>query len=482
MMAGLLAGAATPLWAEAPATSLLPRRRGQATPAARDTLAVDRLIAEARLQGATVGFALADATTGEMLESGAADQPLPPASVMKALTAAYALNRLGPAHRFRTQVLATAPLQGGRVDGDLVLVGGGDPTLDTDRLGDLVARLAATGLRQVSGRLLYWDAALPQLDRIDAEQPEFVGYNPALGGLNLNFNRVHFEWRQAGGADWALTMDARAERFVPPVRMARMRVERRTLPLFTYEGDSQGDRWTVASEALGKGGARWLPVRHPGLYAAEVFRTLATAQGIDLPEPQSVAVLPTGQVLTSDASDSLDVILRDMLKHSTNITAEVAGLSASGAAGLTASAQAMQDWLLAHHGISARIADHSGLGGVSRISAGQMVRLLQGEQGGLLPNLMKGHPLTDAKGNAVEGHPVQVRAKTGTLNFVSTLAGYILLPGGRRLVFAIFAADPDRRARLSPQEREAPEGGKSWAKRARRLQGQLLMRWAGLYA
>ncbi|MFD1808302.1 D-alanyl-D-alanine carboxypeptidase [Gemmobacter lanyuensis] len=51
-----------------------------------------------------------------------------------------------------------------------------------------------------------------------------------------------------------------------------------------------------------------------------------------------------------------------------------------------------------------------------------------------------------------------MRAKTGTLNFVSALAGYITPPGGRQMAFAIFTADPDRRARLTVAEREDPPG------------------------
>jgi D-alanyl-D-alanine carboxypeptidase/D-alanyl-D-alanine-endopeptidase (penicillin-binding protein 4) len=75
---------------------------------------------------------------------------------------------------------------------------------------------------------------------------------------------------------------------------------------------------------------------------------------------------------------------------------------------------------------------------------------------------------------------VRVLAKTGTLNFVSGLAGHILPPagGGRELIFAIFLADLDRRAGLSRAEREDPPGGDAWARRARRLQGQLVRRWS----
>ncbi len=127
---------------------------------------------------------------------------------------------------------------------------------------------------------------------------------------------------EAAGGDWTLQMDARGERFLPLVDMARMRVERREVPLFTYARDETREDWTVASAALGDGGSRWLPVRLPGLYVAEVFRTLARAEGIDLPEGSAVAGLSAGTELARAESAPLTEVLRDMLRFSTNITAE----------------------------------------------------------------------------------------------------------------------------------------------------------------
>lgn len=490
ILGGLVAGAAAPVLGQdigapgiAPATSLFPRRRGDGGRLASQPQTTGALIEAASLGGA-IGFVLADAASGAVIEAHDPDRALPPASVMKALTAAYALDRLGPEYRYATRVLATGPVSGGRIEGDIILAGGGDPVLDTDMLGDMVARIAQSGISGASGRLLLWDGALPRLNRIDDEQPVFVGYNPAISGLNLNFNRVHFEWRRAGGpGKWTLSMDARAGRYAPAVHMARASIAPRETPLFTYETRDGIESWTVASAALGKGGARWLPVRQPALYAGEVFRNLGAARGLALAEAEILGVPPTGTEIGRHDSAPLATILRDMLRHSTNLTAEVAGMTASHAATHRTSAIAMREWARIRHGVPADIADHSGLGGGSRITAAGMVRLLVGAQHGALPGLLRDHGFYGPAGDRrIEGHPVLVRAKTGTLNFTSALAGYITPPGGRRLVFAIFAADPGRRARLSLAEREAPAGGVAWNRRARRLQNQLIARWTGLYA
>jgi D-alanyl-D-alanine carboxypeptidase/D-alanyl-D-alanine-endopeptidase (penicillin-binding protein 4) len=81
----------------------------------------------------------------------------------------------------------------------------------------------------------------------------------------------------------------------------------------------------------------------------------------------------------------------------------------------------------------------------------------------------------------VQDHAISVDAKTGTLNFVSGLAGYATTPEGEELTFAIFAADPEERAGISRAERERPPGARAWNRRAKPVQQALIERWAVLY-
>lgn len=483
MLAGLLAGAAFPAAAEVMESSPRPVARGGkgVVPAAKGPLDASDLIAAAKL-GGSVAYVLVDAKTGDLLESREPNLALPPASVAKAVTSLYALEKLGAGYRFMTRVLAIGPVSNGMVQGDIVLVGGGDPTLQTDQLGDLVARLAQSGLKGATGRFLYWDGALPRLDAISADQPDHVGYNAAISGLCLNFNRAYFEWKKVDG-QWQTSVDARGERFLPQVGMVRVAVAQREAPLFTY-GRGRIEEWTVASAALGKGGSRWLPVRDPGAYVAEVFRTLARAQGIRLEPGERAAALPAGQEIGRVESEPLPEVLRDMLRYSTNLTAECVGLTASGQTSLAASGRAMSDWVRATFGVGFDLHDHSGLGGASRVTAAGMAQVLvqAAREGRGLQQILRDVGMKDDRGKVIEGHPVKVLAKSGTLNFVSGLAGHIVPPGGRNLVFAIFSGDPARRDAVPVALREEPEGGKAWTSRARRLQGQLISRWAGLYA
>ena len=77
-----------------------------------------------------------------------------------------------------------------------------------------------------------------------------------------------------------------------------------------------------------------------------------------------------------------------------------------------------------------------------------------------------------------DAHGIRVDAKTGTLNFVSSLAGYITAKDGRELVFAILTADEATRKRIPREQREGPPGARSWANRSRALQRRLVKLWA----
>ncbi|KAJ56400.1 D-alanyl-D-alanine carboxypeptidase [Actibacterium mucosum KCTC 23349] len=487
VLAGLAAGFAEGALAEPLTRSLIPKARPRDF-LRRGAPGVERLLAEAGISG-KVGFAVADARTGALLETHNPLLQLPPASTAKAITAAYARAALGGGHRFQTQVAVTGKLSNGRLNGDLILVGGGDPTLDTEALAGLASAMKAAGLREVSGRFLYYESALPTQRHIDETQPPHVGYNPAVSGLNLNYNRVHFEWRKAAKG-WNISMDARAGNYRPGVAMSKMKIAQRSYPVYTYADQGGVDRWTVAAGALGRDGSRWLPVRKPGLYTAEVFGTLARSHGIVLKSPKRVATMPQGaRGLVAIQSAPLDEILRGMLKYSTNITAEAVGMAASTAlgrkpGGLKHSGRAMSDWAQSSLDAGrASFVDHSGLGAASRISAGEMVRALVAMgPGHPVRGLMKDIELRDDAGQPLFGGALKVNAKTGTLNFVSALAGFVRAPDGRELAFATLTADTKRRDNIPPEQAERPEGARGWTRRSRNLQFALIDRWARVYA
>jgi len=484
MLAGLGSALSAPALANAPLTSTRPYPRpGSAPPPPPPPLtSVEDILAAANLGGVTA-FALTR-LDGTVIEAREETRALPPASVAKSLTALYALDHLGPGASFETRVIATEPVVGGVVQGDLILQGEGDPLLDTDALGRIAEAIADLGITGVTGGFGIDPSALPRIDLIDPSQPIQVGYNPAISGLNLNFNRVHFEWKR-NGSRYDLTMDARAERYQPRVRGSRMRVADRSLPVYTHALADTHEDWTVARSALGSGGARWLPVRRPAVYAGEVFRTIAASLGVRLPVAE-VMTGRTGAVLVARRSPNVGPMIGGMLKFSTNLTAEVLGLHASQARGetpqdLKASATAMSTWAGERFGAGIALHDHSGLIDTSRISALSLCKVMAGAaRDDLFPGRLRVYALKNKAGEPIRDNGIQIRAKTGSLNFVSTFAGYLDLPEQEPLCFAIMSADLPRRAALAPGDRERPAGGSAWAKRSRTMQNALLTRWSGL--
>jgi D-alanyl-D-alanine carboxypeptidase/D-alanyl-D-alanine-endopeptidase (penicillin-binding protein 4) len=302
--------------------------------------------------------------------------------------------------------------------------------------------------------------------------------------LSLNFNRVHFEWKRSGSG-YTTTMDARSRKYFPAVSVIAMKVGARDYPVYTYAQNGKKEVWNVARGALGKGGARWLPVRKPELYAGDVFRTLASAQGIKMKPAKKMSRLPQSyRLLARYQSVPLAPMLKSMLKYSNNLTAEMVGMAATkargkAAAGMRNSASAMSAWARDSLGMKhTKLVDHSGLGGGSRMCAGELARALADPvRRDRLEPLLKDIALRDPKGKPLKNHPVKVRAKTGTLNFVSGLAGYVNGPGGQDLAFAIFAADEPARGKIKRADRIRPKGARGWNRRAKSLQQKLIERW-----
>lgn len=489
-LGGALSGLALPALAEAPKVSLRPVARPTAgvprQAAKRSTTGAKSLIDAAGL-GGKVSYSVVDVKSGLVLEGHEARAGQPPASVAKAMTALYALDALGAGYTFETRLLATGGVSGGVVHGDLVLVGGGDPTLDTNALARLAAGLKKAGVREVQGKLRVWGGALPFERVIDNSQPEHVGYNPAISGINLNYNRVHFEWKRSGNS-YKLFMDARSDKYRPAVRVSRIALANRKVPVYTYRDKGDHDSWTVASGALGNGGSRWLPVRKPEAYAAEVFAALVRSHGVALKIGSPSRKKPGGQVVARHHSVPLRDILRGMLKYSNNLTAELVGMTASAkrtgkALGIRASAQEMNRWARSSLGMQdAKLVDHSGLGAASRLTAQALAQALAKTAAtGQLKPILKPIAMRREDGKADKGHPIKVVAKTGTLYFVSSLAGYMTAPDGTQMAFAILAANPKLRQGINGAGGERPKGSRGWNRRAKKLQQKLIERWGQVY-
>lgn len=439
------------------------------------------------------GWILMDLETGEVIDAENADTAFVPASVAKLPTAAFALDALGATHRFETRVLATGNLVDGRVTGDLVLEGGGDPELDTKALAAIAETLKKNGVTGVDGRFLADGTALPEVPVIEPDQGEDASYNASVSGLNLNFNRVHVKWDARKGKN-KLWVEAEAAGRTAPVDRIRVSLTKeKDQPVFSLRLAGGLEHWSMAQRAYRGRAARWLPVKGPTAYAGEVFRTVCAEAGIALPEP-GLGTAPNGAgILTTHRSRPLSQILRYMLKYSTNVTAEVTGSAAARSIGLVArtlagSADVMNAWAAGVAGFEIgdpgfRFVNHSGLTLRSRVSPRRMGQLLvalsrrSGANGaphprvpGSIAGFLKRYNVA-AKSVPLDYKKLTVVAKTGTMSYVRGLAGYIVTPGGRKLAFAIFSNDLDTRGS------GAQRVNRRWMNRARNFERALIRSW-----
>ncbi|HYA66704.1 MAG TPA: D-alanyl-D-alanine carboxypeptidase/D-alanyl-D-alanine-endopeptidase, partial [Burkholderiaceae bacterium] len=125
-----------------------------------------------------------------------ADQPLNPASTMKLLTTYAALATLGAEYRWRTQFFASRRPVDGRIEGDLIVRGSGDPSLVIERWWLLLQRLRALGVREIRGDLVLDRSAYAQ---VEASGPTLDGnelrpYNVAPDALLINFKTVSLDF------------------------------------------------------------------------------------------------------------------------------------------------------------------------------------------------------------------------------------------------------------------------------------------------
>lgn len=132
--------------------------------------------------------------SGEVLLDWNATEPRNPASVMKLLTTLVALDTLGPTYRWKTDAYLLGDINGDTLEGDLLLKGYGDPFLVTERVWKMLRDLRRRGIRRISGNLLLDDSYFRVMDADPAafDQEPLRAYNVIPNALMMNFKTVRY--------------------------------------------------------------------------------------------------------------------------------------------------------------------------------------------------------------------------------------------------------------------------------------------------
>jgi D-alanyl-D-alanine carboxypeptidase/D-alanyl-D-alanine-endopeptidase (penicillin-binding protein 4) len=312
-----------------------------------------------------------------------------PASNEKLFTAISALHLLGPDFHYETKVLSTAPIRHHAIDGDLILVGAGDPTLSFSNLVHMAKRLHAKHLTHVTGHLIVDDTRYGKTTRVSGWKHKFV---PEESGTVDAFSLNENEWRSGA----------------------------------SFESN-------------------------PTPYNARIWRSELKRAHITVAKRVLVKKAPlNASHLLTHRSASLGAIIEDTLSNSLNFNAEMVlreigaqrsghGSPSSGVAAVRATARQL------HLPIDT-IHDGSGLSYSDRSKPATLVAWLErARTASYYPSIYYGLPLSCRSGTLryrLCGRNVagRIRAKTGTLDHVSTLSGYFETKTGHQVTFSVLVS------------------------------------------
>ena len=374
---------------------------------------LDSLTSQPQFRNAHWGVLVVNPRTGDTLYSRNAGKLFMPASNMKIITSAVALAQLGPDYAYRTTFAANGEVRDSLLDGDLIVIGRGDPTI-SDRMRGLATlvmdtladSLRAHGVRQVTGQLAHSGNAFPDSTRGYGWEWDDLGEYYAAGIDELTFNE--------GTAPTTL-----------------------------------GPLPDTLRDSLYSG-----PAKDPARGYLEAYRDALLRKDIvvDGGVADSMAPVPFKlDTLFVYVSPPLRSILPVLMKPSQNQVAELVfktlGLERGGLGTADSAASVVGRQLLAW-GVEPdgfRVADGSGLSRHNLLTPSTLVKVLDvmqrdtafavfynsmpvGGIDGTLKSRMKGTP---AEGN--------VRAKTGSIAAARALSGYVTTADGERLIFSVMA-------------------------------------------
>lgn len=422
-----------------------------------------------------IGIAVQSLSTNDWLYEKEADTKLIPASVSKVFTAFTALKKLKPTAVFSTRVYTTGTLRDGLLTGDVYLRGGGDPSLTSERMWMLVNELKRSGIRTIQGNMVA-DSSYYDEEKNPSSRPKYLrdqAYNAPVGALSFNFNTTTIFVRPAenpgerpvvftdpensyidvvnqattGGAGSSMTLNVSRTNFV--------------------EGDL-GDtvllKGSIPSDA--KEQRFYRNIVNPALYTLHMFKTFWEARGLKFTGQTKEGTVPPGAKLVLEF-DSMPLwqIIWGMNKFSNNfvadqllkkVGAEVKGAPGSIEKGLATMKEALADIGIRPSDVS--ISDGSGLTRETRVTARQVVKVLRSahKDFGMMPEFTASLGIAGEDGtlrnrmstDALDG---QLRGKTGSIDGVAALAGYVPSSSGELLAFAILFNDKRMKlGRLTP--------------------------------
>ncbi|WP_205315071.1 D-alanyl-D-alanine carboxypeptidase/D-alanyl-D-alanine-endopeptidase [Nonomuraea lactucae] len=429
-----------------------------ATPGVADlTRDIDRILGDSRLSGGRAGVVVRSVRTGELLYQRDPDMLFTPASLVKLLTSAAALDALGPGYRFATTVLASGRQRGTVLEGDLYLKGTGDPTMLAADYDALAAQVAASGIRTVTGRLVsddtWFDRARLGAGWLVDDEPFFFSaqISALTAAPNTDYDAGSLVVNVAPGGRRGAAARVTTTPPTDHVSIDNRAVTGRRTDV-VVERPRGANRVVVTGTVAGPA-SKWISVDDPTGYAASLFRQALAAHGVAITGGGARGAAPkAARNVARHASMPLSELVRPFVKLSNNIHAEVLtkamGRQAHGEGTWEAGLRVVESFAARHGVRRGSLRDGSGLSRLNAVTPRELTGFLvsirdepwfgawyaalpiAGEDdrlgGGTLRRRMARTPAAN-----------NVHAKTGSMTAVSGLSGYVDSSDGEPLAFSI---------------------------------------------
>lgn len=422
--------------------------------------AIDEIVSASVLSRARIGVCVLSLDTGETLYARDPDALLNPASNVKLFTTAAALTRLGADYRFETEVWAEGAADG--VARALVVRGKGDPSMTSERLWALAGEIQHGGVRAVRGDLRVDDSFFDGEREAPGYEQESGdrAYLAPSGALSLNFNAVaiHVGPGARVGDRGRVELEPPSDYLEVVNQTSTVKATGRSRIAPHTQPAGARERVVVAGRVPlgGRHQVFWRKIDDPALYFGETLKRMLQLRGVKVAgRVRRGTVPPEARLVAVADSEPLAEIVRRLNKHSSNfmaeqvlktLGAEAQGMPGTWQAGIAAGEEALEGLGLPRGSYVWK--NGSGLNDTNRFSARQTATLLRqvwlrfpllAEFVGSLPVAGRDGTIRyRMEGTAAEG---RLRAKTGTLEGVTGLSGYVESGSGERLAFAVLVND-----------------------------------------
>ncbi|MFN8847239.1 MAG: D-alanyl-D-alanine carboxypeptidase/D-alanyl-D-alanine-endopeptidase [Bdellovibrionales bacterium] len=391
-----------------------------------------------------------------------------PASITKLLTASAVLHHLPPGSKFKTQLVTEAKIEKGVLKGDLYLLGGGDPSFVSENMWVLVNNFKRNGISEIAGSLIVDDSLFDSVRYDPSRESVRVdrAYDAPVGAMSFNWNSMNvFVRPTARGSLATVTLDPESDYFILTNQVKTVKGKKLQIDVDREWDDTKNKEIFKVRGEIGDEVTEHLVfanIQKPDYWSGNNLKSFLQQRGIQVKGQIRIGkAQKSARVLAEVESKPIELILADMNKFSNNYVSEMLtkniSLKSTQPGSLPVGIQLIKEHLKRvvgkENGI--QLVNPSGLTRENRMSAQALWSVLHHHIMDFtsMPEFFSSLPIAGVDGTLkrrfknsdLERH---LRAKTGLLNGVASLAGYLQDEKGELTSFAIMYNGPGDLARV----------------------------------